>query len=154
MNWNTGASVSSCWRTVTSWLQGTFFGVNVHIVVLWVPFQLRWICHHLCGGGGLGFPSRSKQSVCHVCWLLQSDMRDACRRAAGQMCAVPPFDSLTSTRPASDVCRPAGMCVSFHQTNSLASSLSLITNRPEWESESLCSFRLGWKLLWITSPTP
>lgn len=63
------------------------------------------------------FPSEGKQSLCRGTEPLQSDIRSTWARR------LVSSGSFTSTRPVSDVLRPTGMFVSFHKTDSLASSL-------------------------------
>lgn len=100
------------------------------------------------------FPSEGKQPP------LQSVIRDTCSQASGRTGTPPVFGSLAFTRPGSDVHRPAGMRVSFRQTDSVASSL-FIHNCKQTESAVRVAPQLpSWlkthlaHLLWIISPSP
>lgn len=98
--------------------------------------------------GGLGFPSEGKQSLC--CWISEETW------APGLMPGSPV--GFTSAWPDSDVGRPAGMLVSIHQTNSVASSL-FSHNCKQTEAAVARQLPSGLKshqvhLVWITSLPP
>lgn len=80
-------------------------------------------------GGGLGFPRRVNRAS------TMADVVEASSRPQVERALRLFFSSFTSTRPGSDVRRPAGMRASFHQTDSLAFSL-FIHNCKQTESRS------------------
>lgn len=105
--------------------------------------------------GGLGFPHRV--NIVSAVAAAVSDPHAGRPQVESLI-----FSLFTSTRPGSDVRRPAGMRVPFHQKpthSGFQSCLSIITNRPKPQSESLHSFRRGGKVIAPTSsesypPTP
>lgn len=113
--------VISCKRTAAkdrvSCPAEEIFGGKYESLSVRSELQLQGSCPRPLEERWFRFPSEGKQPT------LQSVIGHTCSQASGRMGTPPVFGSLALTRPGSHVRRPAGMRVSFRQTNSLASSL-------------------------------